>query len=37
MNNKRHGKGTCWYSTGEIYSGEWSKGKRHGYGVVIDP
>jgi hypothetical protein len=32
--NRRHGRGTCWYPTGEIYTGYWENGKRHGRGTI---
>ncbi len=34
--NKRHGKGTMyWYSTNEIYCGEWEFGFQDGHGKHI--
>ena len=35
--NRRHGEGTCWYPSGEIYTGEWLNGKKHNKGTVIEP
>ena len=32
VNNKFEGKGTLYYSNGNIYSGEWKNGIREGYG-----
>lgn len=30
----RQGKGSCTYVDGALYEGEWSSGKKHGYGVM---
>lgn len=34
--NKRHGSGTMhWYSTDELYIGQWDSGFQHGHGEHI--
>ena len=33
MNNKKTGFGTCNYTNGNIYVGEWKDGKSHGQGT----
>lgn len=33
LNNKRDGKGTNKYASGNVYIGAWKAGKRHGFGV----
>ena len=33
LGGKPHGKGSVVYSNGDIYDGEFEKGKRQGYGV----
>ena len=34
-NGKRHGAGTCQFSTGALYKGEWRDDKPHGTGVLF--
>lgn len=34
LNDKRHGKGTCFYKNGEYYQGDWVNGRRHGQGQM---
>jgi hypothetical protein len=33
---KRHGKGVCLFSDGELYSGEWVDDKPNGSGVLLN-
>jgi len=33
--DKRHGDGVYWYPNGDIYSGEWRFGQKHGRGNFI--
>lgn len=35
-NNLRHGQGTATYANGDIYTGEWQWGKKHGHGELIE-
>lgn len=34
-NNKFHGEGTYYYSSGDIYSGQWNKGVKQGEGTYM--
>jgi len=34
LNDKRHGRGTCFYGKGEVYQGDWDGDKRHGHGQM---
>ena len=31
--DKRHGKGTCFYADGAMYEGDWADDAHHGHGV----
>lgn len=32
--DKRHGRGTCFFKSGDFYQGEWDNGKMHGQGTL---
>lgn len=32
--DRRHGKGTCFFKTGEFYQGSWEFGRMHGHGTM---
>merc|ERR1719277_205356 len=34
MDDRRHGKGTCFFKTGEFYQGSWEFGRMHGHGTM---
>lgn len=35
LGNKPHGKGKTDFANGDVYEGEYEKGKRQGYGVYV--
>ncbi|CAL1129389.1 unnamed protein product, partial [Cladocopium goreaui] len=32
--DKRHGRGTCFFSDGQFFQGDWTEGKMHGEGLL---
>jgi hypothetical protein len=34
QDDKRHGRGTCFFNNGEFYQGSWDQGKMHGQGTL---
>ncbi|CAN0081679.1 unnamed protein product, partial [Ectocarpus sp. 12 AP-2014] len=37
LDEKRHGVGEYRYADGTVYSGEWHRGQRQGFGTLISP
>lgn len=37
LDEERHGTGEYRYADGTVYSGEWHRGQRQGFGTLISP